>query len=243
VTAPLPPLPPEVERALDDLVDRLLEIGRDPMRVVEGAEARTALVRAIARALGGDGAPVAWGVVDRNRNVVELHYHRHRDVADGAVANFNLAVPGYAPFTVVPLYTRPAATGDTGEGERAKVAAWEAAHDSLRDDVLHNADGFDNDIVNHYLGMIDDADQRPYTHIAATGAEVERAVADEREAIAAWHDAEADRITRECAESRRVVRENPAAFAGINTSLEHEEAQAETHRECAAAIRARGVKS
>lgn len=50
--------------------------------------------------------------------------------------------------------------------ERAKVAAWEAAHDSLRDDVLHNADGFDNDIVNHFLGMIDDADQRPYAHVA-----------------------------------------------------------------------------
>lgn len=78
---------------------------------------------------------------------------------------------------------------------------------------------------------------------AAHRAEVERAVAEEREAIAAWHDAEAARITRECAESRRVVRENAAAFAGINTSLEYEEAQAETHRECAAAIRARGAKS
>ena len=82
---------------------------------------------------------------------------------------------------------------------------------------------------------------------AAHRAEVERAVREaveqEREAIAAWHDAEADRITRECAESRRIVRENAAAFVGISTSLEHEEAQAETHRECAAAIRARGAKS
>ena len=122
--------------------------------------------------------------------------------------------------------------------------------------------GQDDDWVDFSPALVEFAAERIrslYTRPAATGdttddavraahrAEVERAVREaveqEREAIAAWHDAEADRITRECAESRRVVRENAAAFAGINTSLEYEEAQAETHRECAAAIRARGAKS
>lgn len=51
MTAPLPPLPPEVRQALDDLIDRVLEVGHDPLRVVEGAEAYAVLVRAIARAL------------------------------------------------------------------------------------------------------------------------------------------------------------------------------------------------
>lgn len=48
-----PVLPKEIGEALDALVDLTLEVGRDPMRVVEGAEARTALVRAIDRALRG----------------------------------------------------------------------------------------------------------------------------------------------------------------------------------------------
>jgi len=78
---------------------------------------------------------------------------------------------------------------------------------------------------------------------AAHRAEVERAVAEEREAIAAWHDAEADRIRREIATSLQIMRENASAFVGLNTSMDHEYAQTETHRECAAAIRARGAKS
>ena len=76
---------------------------------------------------------------------------------------------------------------------------------------------------------------------AAHRAEVERAVAEEREAIAAWHDAEADRIRQEIATSLQIMRENASAFVGLNTSMDHEYAQAETHRECAAVIRARGV--
>lgn len=56
----------------------------------------------------------------------------------------------------------PAANGQAIADACARVQAWEAAFDSLRDNVLHNADGLDSDIVNAYLGRIDDADPRPY---------------------------------------------------------------------------------
>ena len=67
---------------------------------------------AIARALGGDGEPVAWAV-ERINDGVLCDISRHRAPLDR-----DWAGPEGHRFRVVPLYTRPAANGDTGEGER-----------------------------------------------------------------------------------------------------------------------------
>jgi len=69
---------------------------------------------AIARALDGDGEPVAWGVMGSNGKC----YEPFLSGADAAAKAEMATMAGYggAPFTVAPLFTRPTATGDTGEG-------------------------------------------------------------------------------------------------------------------------------
>lgn len=62
--------------------------------------------------------------------------------------------------------------------------------------------------------------------------------AEALEEAALWHEDEARRISGEIAASLQIMRENASAFVGLNTSMDHEYAQAETHREAAASIRA-----
>lgn len=63
---------------------------------------------AIARALGGDGEPVAWWARNQHR------------ADDQGIVTFSVSHADSMRrdgYRVVPLYTRPAATGDTGEGD------------------------------------------------------------------------------------------------------------------------------
>lgn len=62
--------------------------------------------------------------------------------------------------------------------------------------------------------------------------------AEALEEAALWHEDEARRISGEIAASLQIMRENASAFVGLNTSMDHEYAQAETHREAADIIRA-----
>ncbi len=181
MTAPAPGLPQDVAITLAVYTEAVRENAVIPFTVghLDSRESallaalRAAILAAMRAATAGSGAasavaagsaahvapggePVAWAVVNPKMSGRILF-------CDERAARNAARMDGDA---VEPLYIRPSPM-DAGAVERARVAAWEAAHDSLRDDVLHNADGFDNDIVNHFLGMIDDADQRPYDHIAA----------------------------------------------------------------------------
>lgn len=106
---------------------------------------------ASARALGGDGEPVAWLVVCRDGVTPGIAY-LSRESAEEHIG---------VGETIRPLYTRPAATGDTGEVERARAdfLAWVNAGYLVRDavtDVEWDDEGLPvyytrNDGERHYL--------------------------------------------------------------------------------------------
>ena len=141
-----PALPPEVEShvvAVDALLDAVRKfVKKDTptglMRLndamVAARDSTAALRTAIARALGGDGEPVAWGVFDKN-DCLWRSFDSQRDAErESASLNAREDTGHYracGPYRVEPLsFTRPAATGDTGEVQRARAAFYEAAREA-----------------------------------------------------------------------------------------------------------------
>lgn len=108
-------LPPEVESCIEFCRSMAIPQGhpcwdalRTAIRAALGKRGEvSAASAASARALGGDGEPVAWAV-ERINDGVLCDISRHRAPLDR-----DWAGPEGHRFRVVPLYTRPAATGDT----------------------------------------------------------------------------------------------------------------------------------
>ena len=105
-----PALPPEVERALVAAIDAVDDAANGHITNAQSCAAEDALRTAIARALGGDGEPVAWGLTDGKAGQVLEPLFTNVSAAEAAARRTGF-------LTVVPIYTRPAATGDTGEGD------------------------------------------------------------------------------------------------------------------------------
>lgn len=121
-----PALPPEVERAIGQFAYAVRREAQEPGEpsTTYATEQAAALRTAIARALGGDGEPVAWQIVDVKDGptayigVTEDAAWARMEKATG----WNRVSWGDSRHAR-PLYTRPAATGDTGEVEKAAVDA------------------------------------------------------------------------------------------------------------------------
>lgn len=123
-----PALPPEVESVIK---------GIDPLKAIadwENADDIAHAVKAyvvaqmrpvIARALGGDGEPVAWAVFAEDASV-PAYVSSVKDRADQVVDS---PAGRDECYRLVPLYTRPAATGDT---VGAAARAWDALLAALR---------------------------------------------------------------------------------------------------------------
>lgn len=102
--------------------------------------------------------PLAWTAFSESSSWTGV-WCKTREGAQERVDEFKRRWPKTGPYRVVPLYAHPAsATAEGGD-------PWQ----DLRDDVLHNVDGYDNDTVNHYLGVIDY--HSPATPASAAGRE------------------------------------------------------------------------
>ena len=103
-------------------------------------------VEIIARALGGDGEPVAWGIIDKDGVKMLDHPFRSREAAEAVKRECEAwRWPARAPFTLSPLYTRPAATGDTTDdavraAHRAEVERAVAERDEAMRAATANAE-------------------------------------------------------------------------------------------------------
>lgn len=98
----------------------------------------------------------------------------------------------------------------------------------------------DWDLIRAALALpADEATRADAAGAEAVAREAHKAArAEALEEAALWHEDEARRISGEIAASLQIMRENASAFVGLNTSMDHEYAQAETHREAADIIRA-----
>lgn len=101
-------LPPEVEEALS------FALADAPAR---GTCDELLLRTAIARALGGDGEPVAWGLLNWHGKLDTRPYLAAKDAERHRVVEESMG----RTLRVVPLHTRPVATG--AEVERAVAEA------------------------------------------------------------------------------------------------------------------------
>lgn len=138
----------EVERVARDAVLRALHVERNEglskttkevvddavaaaMRAATaGSGAASAASAASARALGGDGEPVAWGLLNWHGKLDTRPYFAAKDAERHRVVEESMG----RTLRVVPLYTRPAATGDTvGAAARALV---KAAIDARADEAV-----------------------------------------------------------------------------------------------------------
>lgn len=189
-------LPPEVEATMAEAFRRAIEVGYDAapddkyfgagntevaMDVLLASKPVAALRTAIARALGGDGEPVgpdAKSMIEAIR-LIGVALGQDDDWVD-----FSPALVEFAAERIRSLYTRPAATGDTGEVERARAkvvdaaialrmadAAYVALHTSVKDDddALQEARGRLDHLHAARMNKRFDLDAYTTELLAATG--------------------------------------------------------------------------
>lgn len=123
------PLPEAVERrlqaALLDAYNHGWAVGAR-VKAPVGPDNHEAALRAAIAAAMAPGEPVAWALKSPMGRLYRKTFPTWEDAEGAAQAIHDRDGEGARP-TVVPLYTRPAATGDTGEVQRARAAFYEAA--------------------------------------------------------------------------------------------------------------------
>ena len=126
------PLPEAVERrlqaALLDAYNHGWAVGAR-VKAPVGPDNHEAALRAAIAAAMAPGEPVAWALKSPMGRLYRKTFPTWEDAEGAAQAIHDRDGEGARP-TVVPLYTRPAATGDTGEVQRARAAFYEAAREA-----------------------------------------------------------------------------------------------------------------